>query len=110
MLVAPARSSSSWPLIAASGAYCVNVLASDQEALALGFSVSGGDKFAGVGYHAGPSGSPIIDGSLAYVDCQLEAVHEAGDHLVAVGAVVELGHGEGRPLLYYRSGFVGLER
>lgn len=110
VLVAAAKASTSWRGIAASGYYCVNVLAADQEALALGFAVSGGDKFEGVGHHAGPTGSPVLEGALAYVDCELEAVHDAGDHVVAIGAVRELGLGEGSPLLYYRSGFAGLER
>lgn len=110
VLVAPSKASASWPGIAASGAFCVNVLAADQEALALGFAASGRNRFEGVGYHAGTSGSPVLEGALAYVDCRIDAVHEAGDHLVAIGAALELGLGEGQPLVYYRSGFAGLER
>ena len=40
--VAPARTSTSWPRIARSGSFCVNVLHEDQEALCRGFAVSGG--------------------------------------------------------------------
>jgi flavin reductase (DIM6/NTAB) family NADH-FMN oxidoreductase RutF len=35
-------------------------------------------------------------------------VHDAGDHELVIGKVLELGLGEGEPLLYYRSGFAHL--
>jgi 3-hydroxy-9,10-secoandrosta-1,3,5(10)-triene-9,17-dione monooxygenase reductase component len=71
--------------------------------------VSGGDKFTGVPWHpAEIGGAPIIEGSLAWIDCKLELVHDAGDHELVIGKVLELGLGEGEPLLYYRSGFAHL--
>src|ERR1700719_1397577 len=45
--IAPGKSSTSWPGIAESGAFCANVLTEDQEALCRAFAVSGGDKFDG---------------------------------------------------------------
>ena len=86
--VAPARTSTSWPRIARSGSFCVNVLAEDQEDLCRGFAVSGGPKFDGVDWHPAPgTGSPVIDGSLAWVDCRVELVHDAGDHELILGRV-----------------------
>ena len=105
--LAPAKSSTSWPKIAAAGAFCVNILASNQEALCRSFAASGTDKFAGVGWSASASGAPILDGSLAFIDCHLEHIHDGGDHELVVGRVLEMGIGEGTPLLYYRSGFGG---
>src|SRR5580658_9526448 len=69
VLLAPAKSSTSWPRIAQAGAFCVNILAADQEAVCRAFAVSGGDKFDGVAWTPGVTGSPIITGSLAYVEC-----------------------------------------
>ena len=46
--VAPARTSTSWPRIARTGSFCVNVLSEAQEELCRGFAVSGGPKFDGV--------------------------------------------------------------
>ncbi|MGA2835004.1 MAG: flavin reductase family protein [Acidimicrobiales bacterium] len=104
--VAPARTSTSWPRIARSGSFCVNVLAEDQEALCRGFAVSGGPKFDGVGWHPAPgTGSPVIEGCLAWVDCRVELVHDAGDHELIMGRVLDLGVGEGSPLLFFRSRF-----
>src|SRR5580658_7421300 len=55
VLLAPSKTSTSWPRIAEAGAFCVNILASDQEDLARSFSVSGGDKFIGVGWERAPA-------------------------------------------------------
>ncbi|HEY7915565.1 MAG TPA: flavin reductase family protein [Acidimicrobiales bacterium] len=104
--VAPARSSTSWPRIARAGKFCVNVLGDHQEEVCRRFAVSGGDKFEGVGWHPAPvSGAPVIEGSLAWVDCSLELVHEAGDHELIIGKVLDLGLGDGSPLVFFRSSF-----
>lgn len=108
--VCPAKTSSSWPRIRATGRFCANVLAEDQEALCRSFAApaaSGGDKFSGVGWTPSvATGSPVLTGALAWVDCELEAEHEAGDHLIVLGRVVDLGVAEeGRPLLFYRGGY-----
>jgi flavin reductase (DIM6/NTAB) family NADH-FMN oxidoreductase RutF len=106
VLLAPSKTSTSWPRIAEAGAFCVNILASDQEDLARSFSVSGGDKFIGVGWERAPAtGAPLLDGIVAWVECRLGQIHDAGDHELVTGHVVSLGVGEGLPLLFYRGGF-----
>ncbi len=109
--VAPARTSTSWPRIARSGSFCVNVLAEAQEDLCRGFAVSGGPKFDGVDWYRAPgTGSPVINGSLAWVDCRVELVHDAGDHELILGRVVDLGVGDGSPLLFFHSHFATVAR
>jgi 3-hydroxy-9,10-secoandrosta-1,3,5(10)-triene-9,17-dione monooxygenase reductase component len=104
--LAPAKTSTSWPRIARAGSFCVNVLSARQSAVCMNFAVSGGDKFVGVPWHSAETGgAPIIEGSLAWIDCELELVHDAGDHELVIGKVLDLGLGEGEPLVYYRSGF-----
>ncbi|MGW8886698.1 flavin reductase family protein [Streptomyces sp. NPDC055749] len=105
-----ARTSTTWPRIARAGAFCVNILGADQGALCRGFAVSGADKFAGVAYGAAPAtGSPLIDGVPAWVDCRIQAVHTGGDHLIVVGRVEALGTAEGTagPLLFHQGKFGG---
>jgi 3-hydroxy-9,10-secoandrosta-1,3,5(10)-triene-9,17-dione monooxygenase reductase component len=109
VLISPQLSSTSWPKVAETGAFCVNVLSEEQETLCRAFAVSGGDKFKGVGWSAAPTGSPIIGGSLAWIDCRIDDVREAGDHLLVLGAVVDMGYERGRPLIFYRGGFGGFE-
>ncbi len=107
--LAPARSSTSWPRIARAGTFCVNILSEQQSDVCRAFAVSGGDKFAGIAWRgADRGGAPIIDRSLAWVHCEVELIHDAGDHELVIGRVLELGLGEGTPLLYYRSAFGGL--
>jgi flavin reductase (DIM6/NTAB) family NADH-FMN oxidoreductase RutF len=105
VILAPAKSSTSWPRIAEAGAFAVNILAEHQEAICLNFAVSGGDKFDGVAWTAGTTGAPLIKGSLATIECTLGAIYEGGDHELVTGHVVAMEVGSGSPLLFYRSGF-----
>jgi 3-hydroxy-9,10-secoandrosta-1,3,5(10)-triene-9,17-dione monooxygenase reductase component len=105
VILAPARSSTSWPRIAKAGAFCVNILEEHQEALSRTFAVSGGDKFYGVGWTPGVTGAPVLEGSLAVVECRLGEIFDGGDHELVTGLVVAMEVGEGAPLLFYRSGF-----
>ncbi len=98
-------------LLADETAFGVNVLAAGQETLSRRFA-SGDptDRFAGVGYTRGALGAPLLDGTLAWLECRVAARHPGGDHTIVVGAVAEVGVREERPLLYYRSGYASLER
>lgn len=98
--------SSTWPEAQAAGGFCVNFLAHDQEALCRTFSSPVADRFVGLGWHASPSGFPIIENALAFVDCRIEAEYEGGDHVLVVGRVTDLGIlREDRPLVFYRGGY-----
>lgn len=105
--VCPARNSSRWPRIAASGGFCVNVLGEDQEQLCRAFAMGGDDLFDDVAWSAAPiTGAPLLEGVLGWVDCRIVAEHEAGDHLIVVAAVEDMGLGtEAGPLLFYRGGY-----
>lgn len=102
-----AKSSTSYPKIEAAGHFTVNVLAEGQEDIGRVFAAKGDDKFVGVGYRPSPStGAPVLSDVLAWIDCELDTVHEAGDHWIVVGRVLDLevGH-EGGPLVFFRGGF-----
>ncbi|MEU8873761.1 flavin reductase family protein [Streptomyces javensis] len=100
----PGKTSSTFPVIAERGTFCVNVLAGDQERICRALSVSGGDKFAEVPWRPGPNGDPVIDGVVAWIDCGIEAVHDAGDHYIVIGRVNDLdADSTASPLLFFRS-------
>ena len=102
------RKSTSFPRIRASGAFCANILSARQEPLCRALSARGGDKFAGVGWRPAKSGSPVFDESVAWVDCSIDSVSEAGDHLIVVGRVRDLGISTPTiPLLFFQGGFGG---
>jgi len=102
----PDKRSSSWPRIRESGHFCVNILGSDQESVCRTFAVSGGEKFAELSWQPAGSGSPILDGVLAWIDCDIDVVHEAGDHYIVIGAVRELQLGAATlPLVFFQGGY-----
>ena len=102
----PDRSSSSWPKIQSAGRFCVNILGADQEVLCRRFASKAADKFEGLSYHQSGSGSPIIDGAVAWIDCDIDSVLEAGDHYIVLGLVRELQIGSsGLPLLFFQGGY-----
>lgn len=102
----PQRGSSSWPRVEAAGRFCVNVLAGDQLALCQGFAKGGAEKFSRISHRLSSNGSPIIDDVLAWIDCDVHQVHEAGDHFIALGHVRELEvEKPGTPLLFFRGGY-----
>lgn len=98
--------STTWPKIQASGTFCVNVLADDQEALCRVFAARGTDKFQGVGWKPAESGAPILNDVLAWIDCAVVAEHPGGDHVIVIGEVRDLAvMREGLPLVFYRGGY-----
>jgi 3-hydroxy-9,10-secoandrosta-1,3,5(10)-triene-9,17-dione monooxygenase reductase component len=102
----PNKASSSWPAIKARGVFCVNILAEDQEDVSRLFATRGADKFRGMGWRPAESGSPILAGVLAWIDCVTEVEHEGGDHLIVVGRVLDVGLPRERgPLVFFRGGY-----
>ncbi|HUV57322.1 MAG TPA: flavin reductase family protein [Acidimicrobiales bacterium] len=107
MLISFAATSkgSSWSRVRGGGVVGLNILASEQEALARVFAQSGADKFAGVGWTTGPGGSPMLDGALAHLEGRIVDVVSYGDHDIVVVAVDFAASHPGEPLIYYRGGF-----
>jgi len=106
------NNSQSWPTIREAGSFCVNILAADQEETCRVFASKESDKFAGIGYSAAPhTGAPLLQDVLGWIECDIDAVHEAGDHDIVVGKVLNLAVGrEGDPLVFFRGGYANLAR
>jgi len=106
VLFCAAKSSSTWPRLRASGRWAANVLDGDGESISRLFAQPGADRFGSLEWSRGRTGSPILRDALAFVDCETVAEHDAGDHVIVVGQVVELGcRSAGTPLLFYRGGY-----
>lgn len=91
VLFCPAHTSRAWPRIQRSGHFCVNLLAHDQTGLSDRMASRAPDKFVGLRWRPSrATGSPLFDGILGHVDCAIHAVHEAGDHSIVVGRVLDL--------------------
>jgi flavin reductase (DIM6/NTAB) family NADH-FMN oxidoreductase RutF len=108
---APARTSQTWPALRAIGRFCVNVLAEGQDAVSRNFARSGVDKFAGVPWSPSAHGSPVLDGVVAWIDGELWAEYDGGDHSIVVARVLDLGaEPDRRPLLFHRGSYGLLHR
>jgi len=87
------------------GCFVVNILEQRQEHLSRRFATTATDKFKGVAWHSGQLGLPVLDNTLAAIECRLRSALDGGDHTIFVGEVVDAEVREGAPLLYYRRGY-----
>jgi flavin reductase (DIM6/NTAB) family NADH-FMN oxidoreductase RutF len=110
VLVCVDHAASLHPVLRDAHHFAVNILATDQEALARRFSTLDGDRFDGVGYVRGQTGVAVIDEVLAVLECRRVHAIEGGDHTIFVGEVETAHARAATPLLYYRGGFAQLER
>jgi len=113
ILVCVSRSSRSHTAIMEADAWCVSLLAAEQEPVARHFANRGRDlltQFDHVPYTPSPgSGTPLIDGALAWMECVTYGRHDGGDHTIMVGELVHAsgpvtleGPGRKAPLTYYQ--------
>ncbi|WP_314193840.1 flavin reductase family protein [uncultured Arthrobacter sp.] len=106
----PARTSSTWPLLRQAGRFTINILPADHQHLAAQFARSGADKFAGVDHSPSPLGNPVLDGALAWVDCELHQEYDGGDHTIVVAAVRALSaRSDVDPLLFFKGDYVSVQ-
>jgi flavin reductase (DIM6/NTAB) family NADH-FMN oxidoreductase RutF len=102
----PDKGSTSWPRIHGVGSFCVNILGAGQEHICRNFASRKEDKFAGIAFREAESGSPIIAEAVAWIDCDLESVTEAGDHYIVLGRVRGLDvESSALPLLFFQGGY-----
>ncbi|SAK97005.1 flavin reductase domain-containing protein [Caballeronia hypogeia] len=104
-LISVAETSETLRAIRESNVFCINMLESRQEEVSRRFATKTPDKFDGVAYTSLPSGAPLIDEALAYVECEVVQMFKSGDHQLIVGAVLGLATFDGEPLLHYRGGY-----
>lgn len=97
--------SGSWPPMEASGHFCVNVLAADQQELCGVMASRAEDKFDGVDTAPAPgSGAPILPGVVAVIDCRIDQVVPTGDHNLIIGRVLhlEVGGDDADPMVFFK--------
>lgn len=100
------RGSSTCAAVLAAGTFCANILGDEQEEACRVFAGRGQDKFVGIRWHPSPSGTPILDDVVAWVDCDVETVLEAGDHHIVVGRVRDLQQGTpSMPLVFLQGSY-----
>jgi flavin reductase (DIM6/NTAB) family NADH-FMN oxidoreductase RutF len=102
ILICVGHGCTSLPHFRACTHFAVNVLAESQREIAVAFAEKDQDRFEGVDWYLSQSGVPLLRGSLATFECQLEAIIEAGDHAIFLAEVVNAESQGGQPLLYFQ--------
>ena len=111
VLICVDKAASVYEPIQRARAFAVNILSEDQRSLSDFFARHGrkgeGDPMGGFPHRSGKTGSPILDGTLAWLDCRLTEQFGGGDHSIVIGEVIDLQLSEpsGAPLLFYAGGY-----
>ena len=106
--------SETFKLLEQTHVFAVSVLAQNQEHLSAQFAgytklPDGADKFHDVELMTVKTGCPILVGAIAWLDCHLAAIYEAGDSRIVVGEVVATGQHDGiLPLAYHNRAYFNL--
>jgi len=100
VLWSQALTSRSLPAFRESEHFAVNVLAEDQIEASKHFARPQDDKFAGLSYGEGLGGVPVLEGTVAHLECVKVAEYPAGDHVIYLGRVERVSHSGRRPLAF----------
>lgn len=91
--------------------FALSVLARDQRGLADHFAVAerglGHEEFDGVSWYTAATGSPVLAGAVAFVDCRVHRLVDGGDHVIVIGEVQALDATDREPLAYHRGRYGG---
>jgi flavin reductase (DIM6/NTAB) family NADH-FMN oxidoreductase RutF len=105
LIVCMNRTSSTGQVLTPGGWFGLNILAEDQHDLARLFATKGTDKFRDLSVSRGPHGTPVLDGALAVLECQVISETDGGTHAVLIGEVGFSTAAPGAPLVYHRGAF-----
>ena len=90
----------------------VNILARDQEDIAMRFAGMDGtdrnDRFGLGSWTDIATGAPVLEGALVGFDCTIADSVTAGTHTIFIGRIVGIQHQQGAPLLFGNGEFTGL--
>jgi flavin reductase (DIM6/NTAB) family NADH-FMN oxidoreductase RutF len=102
LLVCLTRDSRTARAVEERGAFVVNLLATPQSALSDRFAKRGEDHFEGRDVTSNDRGLPVLDRGLGWLDCDVDATHDGGDHVIFVGRVVSCEARSGTPLVFFK--------
>lgn len=100
------KTSTTYPRIRQTGRFAVNVLSQAQQEVSNQFARKGTDKWAGIQWGPTRAGNPVLEDTLMWLDCEIWAEHDASDHLIVLGRVIEMSPATQPvrdPLLYFQS-------
>ena len=81
--------------------YSVSILSKDQNDICHKFASQLDDKFKNVDWKKSENGFPLVQNSLAWLDCKKWNYYSGGDHQILVGEVTSFDSCELEPLTYW---------
>lgn len=112
VLISISKGSALHDTLSSAEKFAVNFLAEDQKSVSDRFAGRSGstERFQGIKHRAGSSGSPIIEGARAAIECRTWRVYEGGDHSLIIGEVISAESlNAKRPLVYYSQQYTTTE-
>jgi len=95
------RTSFTWSRMRRTGRVGISILGGRHELFAHRATPAGADRFACTEWEL-VRGLPLLDGALAWLECQIVAEHAAGDHWIVVARVDRLRRSTGPdPLVFF---------
>jgi flavin reductase (DIM6/NTAB) family NADH-FMN oxidoreductase RutF len=113
VLVCLDRLAASRDAVIGHGAFTASVLPAGSAFLADRFSgqaPAADPTWREVPHRLGANGLPIVADAVAWFECAVRSVSEAGDHDIVLATVTAVGRGGGEPLLHWERGYWSLGR
>lgn len=100
------KNSTTWPRVRDAGGFAINVLSDTQKDVSSQFARKDIDRWAGVDFAISPAGNPLLRGTVMWLDCEIHEEVDAGDHIVIIARIREMGSVdpglERSPLIFYK--------
>jgi flavin reductase (DIM6/NTAB) family NADH-FMN oxidoreductase RutF len=96
--------------IRTSGAFALHFLGATQREISQAFAKKGADKFGMIGFRPGFRQVPLLEGVLAFAECELLQEYPGGDHTILIGRVESTQVHGGEPLIFHGGRYVSLGR
>jgi flavin reductase (DIM6/NTAB) family NADH-FMN oxidoreductase RutF len=103
------RKSNRFAAFTAAKHYTISLLGTAHEEVSARLAKQGAHSLEGVELLNTELGPPALANALAFFECEADAVHAGGDHVILVGRVIHFARREaGEPLVFYRGKFGAL--
>jgi flavin reductase (DIM6/NTAB) family NADH-FMN oxidoreductase RutF len=109
VLVCLAQSAGLASVFRRASSFAINILSVEQEVISNSFARKDADRFAQVNWQSKVTGSPIIEGCAAWLDCEMYEKIIAGDHIILIGKIQGAEKTTRHPLGYYQGRYCAID-
>jgi len=97
-----ARTSTTWPALSSARSFVASILGAGHDDLSRVFATRGIDRFGGHVWLPSPRGHPRVPDALGWIECEIESIHDGGDHELVVARARWWAANDGEPLIFHR--------